>query len=85
MRTLRVPRRAGKTATSDLVRSYRLAYGQSSEAQRECRQIANRLASMLGHLPLRQGESVECARCGATGYAREVVGGAVHLDPCTAK
>jgi hypothetical protein len=64
------------------LREYRLAYGTTNDAQLECRRIAHKLATALGHIPLRQGESVECSRCGASGYAREVVGGAVHTETC---
>jgi hypothetical protein len=72
-----------KVAIAMLLREYRLAYGKP-ESGRECARIAFRLASAQGHLPLRQGESVECARCGKSGYAREVLGGAVHLKSCEA-
>lgn len=72
-----------KTAVAGLLREYRLAYGKL-DSWRECAKIAFRLASAHGHLPLRQGESVECARCGKSGYAREVLGGPVHLEPCGA-
>jgi hypothetical protein len=71
-----------KTGIAALLREYRKAYGQGSESHRECAKIAFRLASSLGHLPLRQGESVECWRCGKSGYAREVLGGPVHLESC---
>jgi hypothetical protein len=72
-----------KPAIAALLREYRKAYSQS-EGARECAKIAFRLASAHGHLPLRQGELVECARCGKSGTAREVLAGPVHLEPCGA-
>lgn len=61
--------------------NYRRAWAQE-ESKFECRVIAHKLATALGHLPLRQGDAVECARCGESGTARETLAGAVHLYPC---
>lgn len=63
-----------------MLTEYRKGYGV--QTVRELCKIAHRLATSLGHLPIRQGTSVECARCGASGTAHEVLTGAVHLKEC---
>ncbi len=63
------------------LREYRLTYG-TPDVGRALARIAHAVATLQGHNPLRQGESVECARCGASGSAREVLSGPVHLEPC---
>jgi hypothetical protein len=65
----------------EMLTAYRKGYGV--QTVRELCKIAHRLSTSLGHLPVRQGESVECARCGVSGAAREVLTGAVHLEACT--
>lgn len=63
-----------------MLTAYRTGYGVQST--RELCKIAYRLSASLGHIPLRQGTSVECARCGATGTAHEILTGDVHLKEC---
>jgi len=63
-----------------MLTEYRSGYGVRTE--RELCKLAYRLATALGHLPLRQGASIECARCGASGTAHEVLTGPVHLTEC---
>ncbi len=64
----------------ELLTAYRRGHGVNTE--REQRQLAHRLAASLGHLAVRQGASVECARCGASGTAHEVLSGTVHTTEC---
>lgn len=70
-----------------LITEYRTTFGgpierHRNENERALARLAYRVACLLGHNPMRQGESVECSLCGASGYAREVLGGAVHLNRC---
>lgn len=53
-----------------------------TESFREAAKIAYRLAVTLGHIPMRQGGSVECYRCGASGTAGATLSGDVHTRRC---
>lgn len=64
-----------------LLTEYRKTYGKPCH-ERQLARLAYLVATKLGHIALRQGESVECARCGASGSAREVLTGPVHHARC---
>lgn len=52
------------------------------DLKREERKLAHAVAAKLGHLPLRQNNSVECSRCGRSGSVGDQLTGAVHKEPC---
>jgi hypothetical protein len=52
------------------------------ESFREGARVAYRLAVDLGHSPMRQGGSVECYRCGASGTVGATLTGDVHIKAC---
>lgn len=49
----------------------------------EERQLAHKVAVSLGHIATRQGRSVECAKCGASGTVGDQLEGAIHKEPCS--
>lgn len=50
--------------------------------RREERVLAHKVATRLGHLATRQGKSVECAKCGRSGFVGDELIGAIHKEPC---
>lgn len=46
------------------------------------RELANTIPMKLGHTPLRQGDAIECAKCGASGTVGPFVHGEVFWQPC---
>lgn len=48
----------------------------------EERQLAYAVAARLGHIPTRQYNTVECARCGRSGSVGERLAGAIHKEQC---
>lgn len=50
---------------------------------RDARTAAWAVSNLLGHLALRQGNSVECAKCGRSGAVTPTsLTGAIHTERC---
>jgi hypothetical protein len=76
---VRVAHRAYEQATAKRATAAR---HEIDALERDLRVLANRAASLLGHIPLRQGHRVECSRCSASGTATNLLSGDVHFAKC---
>lgn len=54
------------------------------EPTRTARKLVHDVATKLGHIALRQGNSVECSRCGDSGTASDKLTGDVFTRSCGA-
>ena len=50
--------------------------------ERDAREAAHRVATLLGHIPVRQRDAVECMRCGASGCASAYLAGSIYKESC---